>query len=142
MFKIPKNDSKYHWTNHVIRKMGFYGLSPDRVKRIIRNPKRVEEGIAENTIGVMSAVGGSQPEADQPLAGAKTSGGQLKNNKLTWKSEIWVMFQKKNQNLKIKNQNSKIIIISAWRYPGVSPVGKKISIPQDILEELKNDGIL
>ena len=130
MFKIPKNDSKYHWTNHVIRKMGFYGLSPDRVKRIIRNPKRVEEGIAENTIGVMSAVGGS------------ASGGQLKNNKLTWKSEIWVMYQKKNQNLKIKNQNSKIIIISAWRYPGVSPVGKKISIPQDILEELKNDGIL
>ncbi|OGN16308.1 MAG: hypothetical protein A3B99_03280 [Candidatus Yanofskybacteria bacterium RIFCSPHIGHO2_02_FULL_44_12b] len=39
-FKIPKNDSKYWWTQHAIRKMVFYGLSPDRVKRTIRNPKR------------------------------------------------------------------------------------------------------
>jgi len=29
-------------------------------------------------------------------------------------------------------------IISAWRYPGESPVGEPIPVPEDILEELKN----
>lgn len=109
-FKLPKNDSKYHWTQHVIRKMVFYGLTPDRVKRIIRSPKRVEDGVAENTVAVMAS--GT-------------------NNKKP--SEVWTMYQKKG---------NKKIIISAWRYPGVSPVGKQIPIPQDILEELKNDGII
>jgi hypothetical protein len=105
-----KKDTKYHWTNHVIRKMTFYGLSPDRVKRVISNPKRVEDGVAENTIAVM-----------QP--------GTNKNKP----SEVWTMYQRKG---------SKKVVISAWRYPGVSPIGKAIPIPQDILEELKNDGIL
>ncbi|MBI2065139.1 MAG: hypothetical protein HYT62_03755 [Candidatus Yanofskybacteria bacterium] len=118
-FESLKKDTKYHWTNHVIRKMLFYGLSPDRVKRVIRNPKRVEEGIAENTIGVMS-----------PSTNTKKP------------TEVWVMYQDK---LKVKSEKLKVgnkkIIISAWRYPGISPIGKKIAIPQDILEELKNDGI-
>ena len=109
MFKV-KNDSKYHWTNHAIQKMVFYGLSPDRVKRAIRNPKRVEEGVAENTIAVM------------------TPGTNIKKP-----SEIWTMYQ---------TRGSKKIIISAWRYPGVSPVGKQIPIPADILEELKNEGVI
>ncbi len=109
MFKV-KNDAKYHWTNHVIGKMGFYGLSPDRVKRVIRTPKRVEEGIAENTIGVM-----------QPSTNLKKP------------SEVWVMYQKRG---------SKKIIISAWRYPGISPIGKQIQIPQDILNELREEGII
>ena len=109
-FKVPKNDGKYHWTSHVIGKMAFYGLTPDRVRRVIRSPKRVEEGIAENTIGVM-----------QPSANLKKP------------TEVWVMYQKKG---------SKKIVISAWRYPGVSPVGKQIQIPAGILEELKNDGII
>lgn len=90
--------------------MVFYGLSPDRVKRVIRNPKRVENGVAESTIAVM-------------ISGT--------NNKKP--SEIWAMYQKKGQ---------KKIIISAWRYPGISPVGKQIPIPQDILEELKNYGVM
>ena len=134
MFKIPKNDSKYHWTQHVIRKMSFYGLSPDRVKRIIRNPKRVEDGIAENTIAVM-----------QPSSNLKKP------------TEVWVMYQQRrnkrqgtrNKEENIKNNLSLVsshlsqkVIISAWRYPGVSPIGKQIPIPQDILEELKNEGIL
>lgn len=43
-------------------------------------------------------------------------------------SEIWLMYQKKGK---------KKIMISAWRYPGTSPVGEPIPIPEDILEELK-----
>ena len=109
-FKIPKNDSKYHWTQHALRKMAFYRLSPDKVRRVIRNPKRTEDGVAENTIAVMT-----------PGANKKKP------------SEIWTMYQKKG---------NKKVVISAWRYPGVSPIGKQIPIPQDILEELKNEGII
>ena len=37
--------------------MRYYRLSEQRVKRVIRNPERVEEGIAENTIAIMQAFG-------------------------------------------------------------------------------------
>ena len=132
MIKIPKNDSKYYWTQHVIRKMAYYGISSDRVRKIVRNPKRTEEGVAENTIAVM-----------QPGTNKKKP------------SEIWVMYQQKNYNRQsiingkkgsksLANNNfyGRKIIISAWRYPGVSPVGKQIPIPVDILEELRNDGLI
>ena len=42
--------------------------------------------------------------------------------------EIWAMFQKRGQ---------KIIIITAWKYPGVSPIREEIPIPLDILQELR-----
>lgn len=145
MFKIPKSDSKYHWTNHVTRKMVFYGLSPDRVKRIIRNPKRIEKGIAENTIAVMSP-----------------------GSNINKPSEIWVMYSllKKASTLSERSESkgrsfgktltvssveplrtigqtaNRKIVISAWRYPGVSPIGKAIPIPQDILNDLKEEGIM
>jgi len=121
MFKVPRNDSKYYWTNHAIRKMAFYGLTPDRMKRVIRNPQRVEDGVAENTIAVMMP----GPNKKKP-------------------TEIWVMYQQKvkSKNEKIKILNSRFIIISAWRYPGISPIDKQIPIPADIFEELKNEGVL
>lgn len=43
--------------------------------------------------------------------------------------EIWVMYQ---------IEKSKIKIISAWRYPGKTKIGKPPPIPEDTLEELKN----
>ncbi len=47
--------------------------------------------------------------------------------------EIWVMYQNKGKKKKI---------ISAWIYPGQSPVGKKIFVPDDTWEilwkEMKN----
>ena len=43
-------------------------------------------------------------------------------------SEIWVMYQLVDQRKRI---------ISAWRYPGISPRGEPIPIPDDIAEELK-----
>jgi len=109
-FNIPKNDSKYYWTQHSVRKMLFYGLTADRVKRIIRSPKRVENGVAEDTIAVMQ-----------------------ENSNKKKPTEIWTMYQQKG---------NKKVIISAWRYPGVSPIGKTIPIPADILEELKREGVL
>jgi len=42
-------------------------------------------------------------------------------------SEIWLMYQQEGKKRKM---------ISAWRYPGISPKGKEIPIPEDIMEEL------
>jgi hypothetical protein len=124
----PKDDEKYSWTNHVAEKMKHYQLSVQLVKRIIRNPKRMEEGVAPGTVAVM------QPRGKKQV------------------TEIWVMYiPAKRKSSKSKVQDSKdkvglsasprqarIRVISAWRYPGVSPVREKIPIPEDILEELED----
>ena len=91
----------------------FYGLSADRIKRVMRSPKRSEKGIAEGTIAVMQPTGSKKP------------------------SEVWVMYQASS-----KRGKGRKIIITAWRYPGVSPIRDEIPIPADILEELKRDGII
>lgn len=82
-----------HWTFHARDKMRFYGLSEQRVGRVINTPKRIEEGIAPKTVAVM-----------QPTSLKKSSKGSE-----DWNQEIWVMFQDKK---------SVRTIISAWRYPG------------------------
>ena len=120
-FKFPKNDDKYYWTNHVGRKMMFYGLSADRIKRVMRSPTRSEKGVAEGTIAVM------QPVRLTSFAQGKPA----------WKEEIWVMYQAPS-----KRGKGRKIIITAWRYPGISPVRDEIPIPADILEELKREGII
>jgi len=43
-------------------------------------------------------------------------------------TEIWLMYQKVRKN--------KIRIITAWRYPGISPVREPPPIPEDIRKEL------
>lgn len=125
---LPKNDAKYHWTSHVAQKMMHYGLSADRVKRVMRNPRRSEKGIAPDTIAVM-----------QP-SGASTFGGRKGQ---PWKEEIWVMFATRSASLTPRQQprsfvGPRKIIITAWRYPGVSKIREAIPIPADILEELKS----
>lgn len=46
-----------HWTSHSRYKMRFYGLSESRVKRVISFPKRIEEGIAPDTVAMMQPAG-------------------------------------------------------------------------------------
>jgi hypothetical protein len=53
MFKAPKDDKKYSWTEHVVSKMMYYGISESRIKRIIRFPKRMEEGIVAGMAAAM-----------------------------------------------------------------------------------------
>jgi len=103
---------KIYWTKHSERKLKFYQLSKQRVLRTIKNPYRLEEGIAPNTIAAM-----------QPVRRNRKS--------KKWSQEIWVMYQKSRDVLKI---------ISAWRYPGKSPT--RNPIPQEIIEELKQEGLL
>jgi len=99
-------DGKYLWTAHARLKMRQYGLSEGRVKRIIRFPARYEEGIAPKTVAVMQPAGSKRYQ------------------------EIWVMYKL------AKRANAKSIkIITAWRYPGKSPL--RDPIPQEILQEIK-----
>jgi hypothetical protein len=117
-FKQPKDDGKYQWTNHVKDKMLYYGISESLIKRIVRFPSRKETGIAPGTVAVMS-----------PTSNKKKP------------QEVWVMYLEAKKEKKEKFMSPKRKIISAWRYPGVSPVGKKIPIPDEILQELESDTI-
>lgn len=156
-FKIPKNTDKYHWTLHSIEKMNYYRLSAQRVLRVIKNPQRVEEGIVEKTIAVMQP---ASTRGSLLTRGGPSSTQRGKNGKKTWSSEIWVMYQISTKGGKVKSsklkvqsdiknlnankliklsadwQTKKLRIISAWRYPGISP--KKDPIPSEILEEIEN----
>jgi len=105
-FKKPKDDEKIVWTKHVIQKMKYYGLSENKLRNVMWRPERVEEGIAPDTVAIM-----------QPY-------GSLKKPK-----EIWLMYQIFSWQGKKKKR-----IISAWRYPAVSPRGKEIYIPDDVMK--------
>ncbi|TXH00516.1 MAG: hypothetical protein E6R05_06940 [Candidatus Moraniibacteriota bacterium] len=124
MLKAGKT-GRYYFTLHSEYKMREYHLSRQRVIRIIRSPKRTETGIVENTIAVM------QPASTKQV-----------NGKETWTQELWVMYRVNSESklskstlAQIMNQ-SELKIISAWRYPGVSP--KRDPIPADILREITN----
>ena len=106
----PKNDAHLVWTHHAIRKMAFYRLSEGRIRRVLRNPARTEEGIAPGTVAMM-----------------QTEKSSIKPR------EIWVMYQAVGKKKRI---------ITAWRYPGKSPIRKAVPIPADILEEIEREGIL
>lgn len=111
-FKIPKNTEKFSWTNHSTRKMMQYQLSEARVKRVMNNPKRKELGIAPGTIAVM------QPNSSKHSY------------------EVWVMYQPMADQPRVGQHIRKTRIITAWKYPGKSPVRGQIPIPLEILEEL------
>ena len=163
-WKNPKNTDKYYWTQHVQEKMHYYGLSEQKILGVIRKPQRIETGIVENTVAVMIPVGNIKKGIIKSRWGqpsyAEASEGQA------WNQEIWVMYQLrgngaisndqsliskqeeksnkktiiKNLKLKISNSaNHKICIISAWRYPGVSP--EKNPIPEEILREIEEIGL-
>lgn len=124
------------WTFHVQDKMRFYKLSKARVRRVIKSPLRIEEGIAPDTVGVM------QPSSYKGVGKERT-----------WNQEIWVMYslhsrKSETQNTKhevtqkkksivhnpLSNANS-ITVISAWRYPGkTSP---RDELPQEIMQEIR-----
>lgn len=121
---LPKSED-LHWTQHSLKKLRRYNLSVSRIKRVLRFPKRKEIGIAPDTVAAMQAAGSKK----RPY-------------------EIWVMYQEKqiakNKSQITKSQDKKIYpersrrikIISAWRYPGVSPIHEPPPIPDEVWEVL------
>lgn len=129
--KLPKSE-KYQWTQHSIYKMRQYGLSSQRVIRVIRNPERTEEGIVSKTIAVMQSAGSKKhPTEIWAMYQIKNPKSQILIFKQIPKSK----FQNKPTKLKA-NEAKKLKIISAWRYPGISP--KNNPIPEEILKEIKS----
>lgn len=110
--------NKIYWTKHAQEKMRFYGLSENRILRVMRNPKRAEEGVAENTSAAMQRAGSIK----HPY-------------------EIWMMYQSKSkgqkEKVKSKEDDNQIVIISAWKYPGITKPGSVIPIPEDVKNELR-----
>lgn len=60
MPKVSIMAKKLFWTNHAKEKARYYRLSENRVKRILNMPKRIERGIAENTVAMMQRGGTSK----------------------------------------------------------------------------------
>jgi hypothetical protein len=124
MFKLPIS-STYIWTKHAQAKMAYYRISPSRVRRIIKSPIRIEEGIAPNTVAFM-----------QPVSY------KMKNGVRSWNQEYWVMavtgkpvkIKSKTLRMVVQTSGSKVKIISAWRYPGKTRPGA--SLPDEILSEV------
>lgn len=135
--KFISGKENIYWTEHSWLKMRQYRLSESRVKRVLRFPKRLEVGVAPDTVA------GMQP------AGSKKH-----------PYEIWVMWARKTKDQKLKIKNAphpnpplikgrereglrfnfnKITIISAWKYPGTSPVHEPPPIPDDVWEMIKKD---
>jgi len=117
-FREPRDTEKVVWTEHVKEKMKFYNLSESRLKKLLRNPERIEEGIAPRTVAIMQTTKSKRP------------------------TEIWLMYQvvplkTKNQISNFKKRERKMKIISAWRYPGKSPVGQP-PIPDEVINDLEN----
>lgn len=75
--KPPKNDAHYAWTSHVFGKMIHYGIGEGRIRRIIRAPYRIEEGVADNTIAAMQPAG------------------------IKGQQELWVMYKVDKQKIKV-----------------------------------------
>lgn len=105
---------KVIWTKHSEKKLKQYRLSKSKILRVIKNPYRIEEGVAPQTIALMT-----------PTKIKKLS------NRHTWKNEIWTMIQRSKDGIKI---------ISVWRYPGISPQSNPI--PIEIIKELKDVGLI
>lgn len=125
----PKGGIEF--TAHARYKMSQYGLSEQKVRGIIHRPKRTEVGVMPQAVAMM------QPVSLKVIDG-----------KETWKQEIWVMYLLKGKGQKSKDKSEartplfppQLRIISAWRYPGVSP--KRSPIPDEIWRELEDGSIL
>ena len=117
----------YLWTQHARVKMRQYGLTESRIKRVIRYPVRVEEGILEGAIACMQRVGGNAVGAARPARAGLPGGGKRY-------SEIWTMYTLVGERANPKQR--KIKVITAWRYPGKSPA--RDPVPAEILREIKN----
>ena len=114
LLDLHKEKEKIIWTNHSKEKMRYNRFSESRVLGILRRPGRKEDGIAPGTIAAMQSTGTKKHP-----------------------TEAWMMYQISERNIK-GQKYKKIKIISAWRYPGITPSGERPILPEDTAAELNN----
>lgn len=108
---ILKRPKELYWTTHSIMKMRFYGLSRQRISRVLHSPGRVEEGIAPDTVAYMHVAG----NAAHPY-------------------ELWVMVQDESLD-SAQGKSVRRKVISAWKYPGRTKPGAPL--PAAIMREIE-----
>ncbi len=152
--KFPKDDTKTSWTRHIKNKMVFYNISGAQILRIFSTPERREEAIAPGTIGAMrvmkhnvnkAAIGQKQKPRETELwimykLNAKRSA-HLTSDKMTndkTKSKLEKQFPRSD----VRGQMSKVVMISAWRYPGRTKPGERPKIPEGLMDELAEEGVI
>lgn len=165
MITFPKDTPQFSWTRHIKNKMVFYHLSGAQILRIFRKPARREEGIAANTVAAMiprssnssSSLRGRSNDRGNPSHANPNPKLPTTHYKLQTRSEeIWIMYKLAkpaanstshvargktlpNNALRATSSapSSRITLISAWRYPGVTKPGERPPIPEDVAEMLE-----
>ena len=133
---LSVNKENYHWTDHVKMKMRQYGLSESRVKRVLRYPKRLEVGVAEDTVAGMQPAGSKKHPFEIWVMWAQGRESQIAKSKSQINSpHPNLPLQKGKEKFRIGGE--RITIISAWRYPGISPLREPPPIPDDVWEEVR-----
>ena len=156
---MPIKDEKYLWTNHSRMKMRYYRLTESRIKRIIRHPRRIEEGVLENAIGVMQPAEGKRYSGIWAMYVLTREGGSL-GNMVSRHARSAPAAELANSRAKFPGSPGpsklrsplsrnhiastaprlaggikRIKIITAWRYPGKSP--ERDPVPEEVLREVK-----
>lgn len=149
---------KYLWTQHVRMKMRHYRLTESRVKRVIRHPARVEEGILEGAVAAMQPAGGKQYSEiwtmfvmsdsksasenlrrDPPSRGSSRVGlapsTVVEDHGRSASQRFQKRFSRRNSPVIFGEEGRKIKVITAWRYPGKAPEHEPV--PQEVLREIR-----
>ena len=106
--KLPKDSDRLVWTQHIKRKMLFYGISASQIRSILRKADRIEKSIVKGLFVSMK-----------------------ENHKKNRQEELWLMYQ-----VFVVAGLSKIKLISVWRYPGITEKGEEIKIPEEVLLDI------
>ncbi len=109
-FKFPEDDRRFTWTRHIKNKMLFYGLSEQKIRGVFKSPTRLVHGVAEETIAAMKSLTAKRRH-----------------------EEIWIMYRPEKRRV---GKLARILMISAWRYPGESNPSQAVPIPEEVIAEL------
>lgn len=146
---------KYIWTQHSRMKMRYYRLTESRVKRVIRHPARIEEGVIENAVACMQPAESkkySEIWVMYMLAGggnmflrhdSAVSSGDLARGRRDLRPDCNRDEPSKSRlplsrkHIAVSLDRNRIKVITAWRYPGRAP--ERDPIPPEILREIKKN---
>ena len=115
--------------------MRQYGLSKQKLLRILHRPERKEKGIAPGTTAVMKTNKLFFKPACRQTGKKQIILIEVWQKPKKAPGEIWLMYK----DTRSQEMGQVRRIISAWRYPGISKPGEEIPIPEDILRELQNN---
>ena len=96
--------------------MKFYGLSAQRVLRVLNHPERTEEAVAPGCLAGMQTVGNKKKTEIWVMwrEQGKRQKVKVKGDE-EYLNEKWPMEKGKNNDSLLINNHKKII--TAWRYP-------------------------